>query len=173
MKMFFDPKSYSLKSAQVSACGKYRHRLTRSCLMEAEREARNKVCWIMLNPSTADEFKDDPTVRKCIGFTSCFGYPVLEIVNLFDYRLTNPAYLGVVDNPVGPRPQDSIRIASKSDLIVFAWGAHPFAKNRAKEIIEYFRDRKDSVCCLGKTKEGHPRHPLMVSYSQSRRPFYE
>jgi hypothetical protein len=59
------------------------------------------VCFVLLNPSTADETREDPTVRRCIGFARSLGYGALEVVNLYAYVATDPAELRRAGYPWG------------------------------------------------------------------------
>jgi hypothetical protein len=59
------------------------------------------VCLVLLNPSTADETREDPIVRRCIGFAQSLGYGALDVVNLYAYVATDPAELRRAGYPVG------------------------------------------------------------------------
>ena len=93
-----------MKMATISKDGLYRYNLKRIMPMLFEDR---KVVFCMLNPSTADANKDDPTLRRCIGFANKFGYSSLEIVNLYAYRSPNPKDLWKVSDPVGHRMIDT------------------------------------------------------------------
>src|SRR6185369_17379869 len=84
-------------TAVISKCGKYRYSLRREWIGGA-----GTVCFIMLNPSTADASVDDPTIRRCIGFAQRWGYQILEVVNLYAYRATRPRDMFAAADPVGP-----------------------------------------------------------------------
>jgi hypothetical protein len=113
----------------------------------------------MLNPSTADALVDDPTVRRCAGFTRSWGYSSLAVLNLFALRATDPGELLDAEDPVGPGWNDHLRTAVEADLVVCAWGASvPFARDR--EVLDMLRGV--DLYCLGLTKQGYPRHPLYV-----------
>jgi hypothetical protein len=60
------------------------------------------LCWVLLNPSTADDRRDDPTIRRCLGFARSLGYGGIHVVNLFAFRATCPRQLRAADDPVGP-----------------------------------------------------------------------
>jgi hypothetical protein len=62
-----------------------------------------RLCFCMLNPSTADARVDDPTVRRCVGYALAWGFAELECVNIFALRSTDPRALARADDPVGPR----------------------------------------------------------------------
>jgi len=120
----------------------------------------------MLNPSVADENQDDPTIRKCIGFTDRGGYHGFTVVNVFAIRSTDPRGLLKVADPVGPDNLLTIErmLNQKPKLVVCAWGNPPsgvskMAFERVLKLVMPYDPR-----CLGRTKSGQPRHPLMLSY---------
>lgn len=121
------------------------------------------VNFIMLNPSTADEVVDDPTIRRCVGFATRWGYDQLAVTNLFALRATYPSYLLKDEDPVGPQNDAWLKgIACQSDTIVFASGVHGTIQNReswVKGILDQWRP----FYCLGLTKAGRPKHPLRLS----------
>ena len=146
--------------AEFSECGKYRYVLTRktSCPFRWVKPA----LFIMLNPSTADEIQNDPTIRRCISFAEGWGCTELTVVNLFALRATNPLDLKKSEDPIGPLNDLYIAKAIEKHktfgLAVAAWGAHPFARERAREVLDKF----GPFFCLGKTQAGAPKHPLYL-----------
>jgi len=127
-----------------------------------------RVTFVGLNPSTADERKDDPTIRRCFGFARSWGYARLGMLNLYGYRSTDPRLLLDVADPVGPDNDEWLHYVShRSELVVAAWGvnAPPDRVARAVELLP------NSLACLGTTKDGHPRHPLYVPGSTRPRPW--
>jgi len=114
----------------------------------------------MLNPSTADATKDDPTIRRCISFARREKATHLIVLNLFALRSTNPEALKTAEDPIGPDNDKHLQEFLVDDISwkVAAWGSHPFAKERAKDVTRRF----GPFHCLGKTKDGSPRHPLYV-----------
>lgn len=155
------------KSADVSECGRYRWWLRRSwTIWENGLRVRGKgVCtFVMLNPSTADETVDDPTIRRCVGFAQSWGYDTLSVRNLFPWRATDPRELFNAKSVTGGHRGDSELLAAcTGDLLVCAWGANvPFVRD--KEALDLFGDQFPGVplYCLGVTKTGKPRHPLYV-----------
>ena len=147
--------------------GGYRYMLTRDWDLDHDR-----MTIIMLNPSTADQNTDDPTIRRCITFAKREGHGGLQVVNLFGYRATNPATLRTATDPVGPDNDDALLDAlDTANYVVVAWGAHPFAKERAAEVLAVIADHGLPVLCLGTTKDGHPRHPLYVKGDQPLVPY--
>lgn len=142
-------------SAVLSDCGTYRYALARTWRVGAGRQ----VCWVMLNPSTADAEQDDPTIRRCIGFSKAWGFGSLIVVNLFALRSTDPKALHAHVDPVGPDNDAHIAVAAAtSDRIVCAWGAGGVLANRGLRVLDVLAPLQPAH--LGLTKGNQPRHPL-------------
>lgn len=125
-------------------------------------EYQRDVAFIGLNPSTADENTDDPTIRRCIGFAKSWGYDGILMLNLFAFRATDPGVMKLAADPVGPENDAQIvEAVGASSLVVAAWGQHGAYRSRAFDVRHKLLKEFD-VKCLGKTKDGHPRHPLYV-----------
>jgi len=168
--------------AVLSADQKYRYLLGR-CWddLSAEEEAALgtgspwevyaiPTIFVMLNPSTADALKDDPTIRKCIGFARKSGRTRIVVANLFAWRASDPKALTKVSDPVGPCNQEAISWAiSLCGDAVAAWGRMPSkrVRNIAVRSMGTTKMRK-TLHCYGKTKDGEPRHPLMLAYTTPR-----
>lgn len=135
--------------------GEYRYYLTR-------RWAEGgRVCWIMLNPSTADAERDDPTIRRCIGFSRDWGYGALSVVNLFALRATDPYELRRHTNPVGSGCDRHIDAeVERADLVIVAWGNHGALLGRGYEVA--LRIPRGRLNVLGMTSKGQPSHPLYL-----------
>lgn len=132
----------------------YRYRLSRTWA------DGSRATFIMLNPSTADETVDDPTIRRCIGFAKSWGLGGLDAVNLYALRATNPADLWTVDDPVGPENDHYLtEAAAGGGALVAAWGAHP-KRDRVQEVLAI--PGFERLTCLRPTKRGHPSHPLYL-----------
>lgn len=120
------------------------------------------VAFIGLNPSTADATEDDPTIRRCVRFARDWGYDGLVMLNLFAYRATDPKALLTAEDPVGPgNDQVLAAICEQAALIVEAWGCFRLGIERARTDEVRYALGRDS-CVLGRTKDGHPRHPLYM-----------
>jgi hypothetical protein len=113
----------------------------------------------MLNPSTADAARDDPTIRSCVHFTRQWGYGGLVVVNLFAWRATDPAELVAASDPVGPANDATIARYAMGRRIIAAWGSHGELLDRDCAVLEMLGDRR-RIACLGLTASGKPRHPL-------------
>lgn len=123
------------------------------------------VTFVMLNPSTAGAFNDDPTLRRCLGFARRDGFGTLCLVNLFAFMSTDPKLLLTAADPIGPENDRYIEDAAKaSSVIVVAWGSQKFGQARQQAVLRIIRAVRspDQIKCLGLTADGSPRHPLYV-----------
>lgn len=163
--------AYTRKSAFLSDCGEYRYVLNRWWnLLGIET---GHVVWIMLNPSTADADLDDPTIKKCVGFTHAMGHSHLSVVNLFALRETHPEKMYAHASPIGPDNDSWIETTTAgADVIVLAWGAVESEKGKERGRIISHRLRDKNPLCLSKTKKGYPGHPLFIPYSVKPFPFF-
>lgn len=141
---------------------RYRYVLNRELATDRNN---GTVLFVMLNPSTADRTSNDPTIRRCIGFATRWGFSRLRVVNLYAARATKPADLFALNDPVGPQNDWYLaRELERADRIVAGWGHHGARFDRARHVIEAHADRR--WYCLGTTKDGEPRHPLYVKSSR-------
>lgn len=150
-------------AAEFSPCRRWRYVLRR-----AWSNGPRHALFIMLNPSTADETNDDPTIRRCISFAKTWGMDRLTVCNIFAYRSTDPYVLSTLDDPIGPENDRFIHLCySEAQVRVAAWGVHGALQDRGAAVA--------SACpaldCLGTTKDGHPRHPLYVAGATELRRF--
>lgn len=124
---------------------------------------RDRVLFVMLNPSLASERRDDPTLRRCIGLAHRWGFRALELVNLFALVTPDPRQLRATPDPVGPRNDACIRQRARAaDRIVLAWGNHGAFGARADAVLAMLLRCGRPLFHLGLTREGHPRHPLYL-----------
>lgn len=133
-----------------------------------------KSClFIMLNPSTADALRDDPTIRRCVAFARLWKFERLEVANLFAFRATDPAELLALshgDDPVGPDNRQWIEdAAERAGRIVCAWGGHGSYLGQDETVLGWLGRRP--TYALGRTKRGQPRHPLYLSATSELDPF--
>jgi len=151
--------------ARISLDRVYRYHLWRTWDDDAPR-----FVVIGLNPSTADETVDDPTIRRCIGFARREGCGGLDMVNLFAFRATDPASMKAASDPIGDA-NDAVIAAvittRASDRIVAAWGVHGAFLGRGAAVARTC----PTLRCFGVTKDGHPKHPLYLSSSTPLVPF--
>ena len=150
----------SYGSAVLDATRRYRYSLFRRW-----GGGSRIALWIMLNPSTADHLTDDPTIRRCIGFSKRWGYDALSVVNLFPLRATRPQQLQMAKGDARGGPENDIAICDEAEhaaLIVAAWGAHGSLWDRDVEVRRLLRAQGRTVHHIGLTQGGQPRHPLYL-----------
>jgi hypothetical protein len=154
------------RGAELSECGRYRYRLWRTWDPSLPR-----AVFVMLNPSTADASKDDPTIRKCIGFAKRWGCGSIEVVNLFPIRATDPRDIDTTSRAaeVTNRQWMHGSLGDPRVLRVVAWGAASRAPRYVRDLLaaqsRWIAANFSGLQCLGPTKGGEPRHPLMLAYS--------
>lgn len=120
-----------------------------------------KCTFIGLNPSTADERVDDPTIRRCIRFARDWGYGRMQMLNIFAYRATDPLVMRLAEDPVGPdNDQWLAKAATVSAMNVAAWGIHGKYRDRQRYVGLLLSGL--DIYCLGTTRSGCPRHPLYM-----------
>ncbi len=144
----------------------HRLRLTRQWL-----GVGGSVNWIMLNPSTADDTFDDPTIRKCVGFSKRWGFSRMVVTNLFTFRATDPAdlrELAKVDyaRAVGYADAALIQHAAETNTVIAAWGNHGNLAGRADDVLARVLP-EIAFHCIGLTKAGFPLHPCMAAYTDN------
>jgi hypothetical protein len=172
--MHQDWKATLQRSAVFSACGTYRYSLTRSW-NEGER---NPAVFIMLNPSTADAEKDDPTIRRCMGIARSLGCVGIQVVNLFAVRATRPVEMKAALDPVGPENLDHVlRAIDHRNVcpglmpgpVICAWGTLGGHLGQDEVVMPGIAPYQPQ--CLDITKHGFPRHPLYVRRDVILRPY--
>lgn len=143
------------KSAEFSDCCEYRYRLTRRW-----NTSKPACAFITLNPGTANQFRSDPTIRRCIGYAKAMGYGTLVVGNLFALRSADPECLYEHDDPVGPANDEHLQeIAECVDQVVAAWGPHGCYMDRGREVTELL---DGELVALDVEEDGHPSHPLYL-----------
>ncbi|WP_419882889.1 DUF1643 domain-containing protein [Peribacillus sp. B-H-3] len=160
-KINYYRKSIPKNGAVFDETRTYRFSLTR--VWEPDKE---KVVFICLNPSTADENIDDPTLIRCIDFAKRWSngkYGWLEIVNLFGYRTKDFNNLKNAIDPIGSDNDNFILNAVKdADLVVAAWGENGAYQKRAEEVLKLLSNNNIPIYCLDILNGGQPKHPLYV-----------
>ena len=164
--------SWGTATAVFSDDRVYRFELRRRVDMTSEK----LVTFVMLNPSTADEFSDDPTIRRCIDFARRWGFGRLTVVNLFPFRATDPKQLrtehcDALERASGDERWNTQRrnwlhveqAAAEADRVVLAWGAHGDLLNAGRVIRKQLNDAGHDLYVLGLTRGGQPKHPLYVA----------
>ena len=158
-------------SAIFSPCRVYRYRLEREIAIRLDGPG-GACAFIMLNPSTADETLNDPTIRRCIGFAEAWGFSRLIIGNLFALRSTDPKALYSTPHPEGPDNDKHLKaICEEADMVIAAWGVHGAHRDRGKAVRQMLHPRGVDLHHLGLTKDEHPRHPLYLAKSTKPEPW--
>ena len=151
------------RTATFSPDRKYRYVLWRGW-----NEKNPTAMFIGFNPSTADESKDDPTIRRCIGFAKDWGYGGLCMMNLFAFRATDPKEILEHPDPVGiDNDRMLLELSPHAGITIAAWGARGGYKDRGQIVYRLLREMQ----CLGLTKLKYTRHPLYVPKNTKLKPF--
>jgi len=141
-----------IKEALLSEDRVYRYSLSRIW-----DKSKPYLLFIGLNPSTADENEDDPTIKRCIDYADRWGYGGLKMANLFAYRATLPSDLKKSKNPIGVDNNIYIKELSKgAGMTIVAWSNEGSYLNRDKEVLKLIKE----PMCLNINKSGQPAHPL-------------
>ena len=121
------------------------------------------VLVVMLNPSIADEERDDATVKRVIGFAVAYGFSWLTVCNAFGFCSTEPENLYRVDDPVGPDNDSTIvREATRAERVIVGWGNEGVFQDRDKAVMKLLRDAGKPAYCWKITNTGQPSHPLYL-----------
>ncbi|MXY33193.1 MAG: DUF1643 domain-containing protein [Boseongicola sp. SB0664_bin_43] len=158
-----------VSEAVYSKCRKYRYSLTR-----VRDHDDRRLLYIMLNPSTATELANDPTIERCERRARMLGYGGFRVCNLFALRETDPLQLIRAPTPEGPDNTEQILAAIDwADDILCAWGIHGAHRRQGRSVLELLLASSKPVLALGVTGSGHPRHPLYVPYRSRPKPWRE
>lgn len=162
-----------MTSAVISDDGRYRYALIRDGL-----GGEGTCLFVMLNPSTADDTVNDPTIRRCIGFCKRWGYERLVVGNLYALRSSHPDALRCQLDPIGETGllrvnPDRYTYDNRNDewlrklcldpdvkRVIAAWGNNVPDPRRAAEVFDVLTAHFFPVECLGHTATGAPKHPL-------------
>lgn len=150
-------------SAEFSLCGTWRYRLDREF---PDVEGTRRIAWLMLNPSTADAFKNDPTVNRTCIWSMEWGFHFSTVINMYAFRSPKPADLWKTPDPIGPLNDRIIRmVVAEAELVICAWGVHAKRGDRAKQVIDTLLaagEPRAKFKALVLTKDGIPGHPLYL-----------
>lgn len=153
--------------AVYSDCEHYRYSLTR--VWDA---GGRKVLFVMLNPSTATEVQNDPTVERCERRARTLGFGAFRVTNIFAWRDTDPRKMRAAADPVGPDNDAAILDGMEwADQVIAGWGAHGSHRERGTHVEMLMRQTGQPLFHLGLTKAGHPKHPLYIAYVQQPQPW--
>jgi hypothetical protein len=159
-------KDDAVSDAVYSDCERYRYLLTRVW------GSGPRALFVMLNPSTATEMQNDPTVERCERRARALGYGAFRVTNIFAFRATDPRVMRAAVDPVGPANDAAILdSAAWADSVLCAWGNHGLHLDRGAHVVALLRGTQAPLFHLGLTGQGQPRHPLYVSYDQRPQPW--
>jgi hypothetical protein len=143
--------------ARFSTCRRWRTLLWRRWA------AGDTANFLMLNPSTADELKLDPSCTRARNYAEAWGFGALIVTNIFAWRSTDPKALKTVRDPVGRgNDRDILQAARESVLVVCAWGNHAEHLGRGAAVVSMLRKAGIELHALRVTAAGEPSHPLYL-----------
>jgi len=154
-------------AATFSPCRTYRYTLRRTW-----DPAKPCIVFLMLNPSTADEVQNDPTVERCHRRAIRMGAGGVVVVNLFALRSTDPSALYGHPDPVGPANDASIvDECSKAGMVIAAWGTHGKHLGRAEAVLALLAAAGVKLHALAVNADGSPKHPLYIANNAEPLPY--
>lgn len=154
---------------------KLRNQIYRYDLRRTWDLSKKILLYVMLNPSTADSYQDDPTIRVCMARASMMGFGGIRVVNLFAYRATSPAELYLrlqernYDYIIGPENDQWIGLALEdiqTGAVLCAWGGNGKLLDRGRDVHKLIESYSWSPMVIDLTKDGEPVHPLRQSYNK-------
>lgn len=159
---------FETRETVFSPCRKYRCRLR-----QIWEPTLPSLCFLMLNPSTADETRNDPTVERCErrarATAECGG---VEIINIFSYRATMPEDMKAQADPTGPDNDAHILEAARNaHMVICAWGRHGQHLDRGRNVLEMLHRECIKTYCLKINSDGYPAHPLYIGYNVKPTPY--
>ena len=154
-------KGDAASEAIYSNCERYRYALTRVWA------PGRQLLVVMLNPSTATETANDPTVERCERRARAMGFGGFRVVNLFAFLATDPRALRAVADPVGPDNDAALGAGAVwAEAILCGWGGHGALLGRDRAVAATLRAQTRPLWHLGLTRQGQPKHPLYIGYDQ-------
>jgi hypothetical protein len=156
-------KGDAASTAVYSPCEAYRYLLTRVWNPDGE-----KALFVMLNPSTATEVQNDPTVERCERRARALGFGAFRVTNIFAFRATDPRVMRAMADPIGPGNDAAIADSAQgwADRIICAWGTHGAHLGRGAQVERLLRATGRPLFTLGLSQGGHPKHPLYIGYDR-------
>lgn len=145
-----------------------------------DRLGQHPLLWIMLNPSTATHDRNDPTIRRCIEWSKRWGFGGLVVVNAYGYCATHPkrlletpARVGELNDRVLQATLAMVAVdndAMPAHRVIVAWGAN-IESSRERELKRMFVDADCRAFCFGRSRGGHPLHPVRLAYNKELQPW--
>ncbi len=150
-------------SAVVSKCGQYRYMLRRG--------TPSGVAFVLLNPSTADHTREDPTTRRLMAFAAFWGFGGYDLFNVGAGRATKPSDWLKMPDPFGPDNEFYLQLAAGYSTLVVAWGNNAPPEVARATALRLGAGRR-MLYCLGVNANGSPKHPLYVKGDTPLRPWH-
>ena len=158
-------KGDAASRAVYSECERFRYSLNR--IWDAGGKHAN---FVMLNPSTATEVQNDPTVERCERRARALGFGQFTVTNIFAYRATDPKEMRAQSDPIGAGNDAAILDAARAaDQVICAWGTHGAHLSRGRAVEKALRGLEKPLFHLGLSQAGHPKHPLYIAYAETPR----
>lgn len=131
---------------------------------DAPMGSGHHAAFIGMNPSTADENADDPTVAGCMARARAWGYGAAVMLNVFAYRATDKQRLLAIPDPIGAgNDADILRVCAAAGVVVAAWGQPPKPlRGRGGEVAAMLGAHGIALRCFAVNADGSPKHPLYV-----------
>jgi hypothetical protein len=149
-----------------------KNQLYRYVLWRIWNERRERVNFIMLNPSTAGKTENDHTIIRCINYALYWGFGGMYVTNLFAFRSTDPNKMKSAPHPIGRLNNKYLkRYSEKCPMVILAWGRDGCFKNRDEEVLKLIGE-KDKIYCIEKSSIGFPKHPARLAGHLKPMPFY-
>lgn len=143
------------------------HRYTLWRRFKPGAKLENMIAFICLNPSTADETKNDPTVTRCINRAKEYGYDGFIMLNAFSYRATDPNEMKAQGVNASGDPENMTAIlwtAKRVGMTVCGWSNHCQFRNRSRDLRHMLIKHAIPAHHLSLNKTGEPKHPLYIGY---------
>lgn len=162
MPKFTNDPLFITRSAKFSECRQYRYSL------EIVWDVTKPIAaFIGLNPSTADELQDDPTIRRCRGFAESWGCGGIRMLNLFAFRATMPKNMLREFDCVGEDNHLPELLQGCTGPHVACWGTHGYHMDRGPKV----KAKIPNLQCFGRNRDGSPKHPLYIRATTRLEPF--
>ena len=157
---------FETSGAVFSDCRQCRYRLW------LQWDEQPPAVFVMLNPSTADEIENDPTVERCERRARAMGYGGLRVANIFALRSTDPQALYGHHDPIGQQNDAAIiESVTGSGIVVCAWGSHGNLNKRGEHVLQLLRAAGITPHYLKLNRDGTPQHPLYIGYALTPKPW--
>lgn len=163
---------FDTRAAVLSTDERYRYSLMRVASGIEQARRPGYLLWVGLNPSTADAFDDDPTIRRMAAFTLSYGFRWFIVANVYAFRATDPRALFKVPRADREGPDNRehlLRLSLQAEQVIACWGNradHEDHDRTVSLLVKQQATRDQPLYCMGGTKQGRPEHPLYLPASR-------